>query len=224
MALNVSAQRLLQQPSSNTILTFLSVYASFLEWNSSKEITEAAESFYTNVENLEFCVGLQAEEVKKPGGCWSLSWFVLASYSLYLVDHIRTGYAISRAIPSDAISLMRGDSDCTPYNLTAWGFVDCQRDLNQEMGVCLAVSSFTLCLRSSPTIAPTHGSPSKLTNQWRSSLTSSASQITMTLAVPFDTASNAIAKECNNVQQIFGSAQFRQPYGDKGERIVSGKG
>ena len=34
----------------------------------------------------------------------------------------------------------------------------------------------------------------------------------------------AIAKGYNDVKQILGSAQFRQPYGDKGERIVSGEG
>jgi len=44
------------------------------------------------------------------------------------------GYTISRAILSDAIALTRGDrfftQDYTPYNLTAWGFADCQRDPN----------------------------------------------------------------------------------------------
>lgn len=42
------------------------------------------------------------------------------------------GYTVSRAILSDAIALTRGDRffthDFTPYNLTAWGFADCQRD------------------------------------------------------------------------------------------------
>jgi linoleate 10R-lipoxygenase len=37
-----------------------------LEWNSDKEIAEAAERLYTNIENLELYVGLQAEEAKKP--------------------------------------------------------------------------------------------------------------------------------------------------------------
>lgn len=44
------------------------------------------------------------------------------------------GYTISRAILSDAIALTRGDrfftQDYTPYNLTAWGFADCQKDAN----------------------------------------------------------------------------------------------
>ncbi len=44
----------------------------------------------------------------------------------------RPAYTISRAILSDAIALTRGDrfytADFTPFNLTAWGFADCQRD------------------------------------------------------------------------------------------------
>ena len=43
-------------------------------------------------------------------------------------------YTVSRAILSDAIALTRGDrlftADYTSYNLTAWGFADCQRDPN----------------------------------------------------------------------------------------------
>jgi len=37
-----------------------------LEWNSNKEIAEAAERLYSHVDNLELYVGLQAEEAKKP--------------------------------------------------------------------------------------------------------------------------------------------------------------
>ncbi|KAF8265496.1 hypothetical protein EI94DRAFT_1588631, partial [Lactarius quietus] len=40
------------------------------------------------------------------------------------------GYTISHAILSNAIALTRGDCfltvDSTPFNLTAWGFADCQ--------------------------------------------------------------------------------------------------
>jgi linoleate 10R-lipoxygenase len=66
LALNVSAQWLLLQPVYKSNPDFLSAYASFLEWNSDKEIAEAAERLYTNIENLELYVGLQAEEAKKP--------------------------------------------------------------------------------------------------------------------------------------------------------------
>ena len=63
-------------------------------------------------------VGLQAEETKPvmPGA------------------GLCPGYTISRAILADAISLTRGDrfftADYTPFNLTSWGFADCQRDPN----------------------------------------------------------------------------------------------
>ena len=48
------------------------------------------------------------------------------------LTYLRAAYTISRAILSDAIALTRGDrfftSDYTPYNMTSWGFQDCQRD------------------------------------------------------------------------------------------------
>ncbi|KIM44733.1 hypothetical protein M413DRAFT_442688 [Hebeloma cylindrosporum] len=96
----------------------LKPFASFLEWNSDPEIADAAEKLYGDINHLELYVGLQAEEPKP------------------LVDGagLCPGYTISRAILSDAIALTRGDRyfthDFTPYNLTAWGFADCQRDPN----------------------------------------------------------------------------------------------
>lgn len=67
---------------------------------------------------MELYVGLQAEDTKP----------VIEGAGLC------PGYTISRAILSDAIALTRGDrfftDDFTPYNLTAWGFADCQRDPN----------------------------------------------------------------------------------------------
>ncbi|KAJ7577084.1 linoleate diol synthase [Mycena floridula] len=94
----------------------LKQYDSFLEWNSNPEVADAAEKLYGSIENLELYVGLQAEEAKP------------------VVDGagLCPGYTISRAILSDAIALTRGDRyfthDYTPFNLTAWGFQDCQRD------------------------------------------------------------------------------------------------
>jgi hypothetical protein len=35
-----------------------------LEWNSNPEVAEAAERLYSNIDNLELYVGLQAEEAK----------------------------------------------------------------------------------------------------------------------------------------------------------------
>jgi linoleate 10R-lipoxygenase len=67
---------------------------------------------------LELYVGLQAEDTKP----------VMDGTGLC------PGYTISRSILSDAIALTRGDrfftEDYTPYNMTAWGFADCQRDVN----------------------------------------------------------------------------------------------
>jgi cytochrome P450 len=91
-------------------------YASFREWNPDPEIADCAEKLYGDIDNLELYVGLQAEEAKPmvegAGLC--------------------PGYTISRAILSDAIALTRGDRyfthDYTPFNLTAWGFADCQRE------------------------------------------------------------------------------------------------
>lgn len=67
---------------------------------------------------MELYVGLQAEDTKP----------VIEGAGLC------PGYTVSRAILSDAIALTRGDrfftEDFTPYNLTSWGFADCQRDPN----------------------------------------------------------------------------------------------
>jgi hypothetical protein len=56
----------------------------------------------------------------------------LLLYPLRVLDFFLAGYTVSRAILSDAIALTRGDrfftADCTPFNLTAWGFADSQRD------------------------------------------------------------------------------------------------
>ncbi|KAI0695351.1 heme peroxidase [Cerioporus squamosus] len=96
----------------------LKTYSSFLEWNPDPEIASAAEKLYGHIDRLELYVGLQAEESKPviPGA------------------GLCPSYTISRAILSDAIALTRGDrfftADYTPFNLTAWGFADCQRDPN----------------------------------------------------------------------------------------------
>ena len=60
-------------------------------------------------------------------------WSFMASRCAHILNlHFRLAYTVSRAILSDAIALTRGDrfftADYTPYNMTAWGFADCQRD------------------------------------------------------------------------------------------------
>ncbi|KAI0060307.1 heme peroxidase [Artomyces pyxidatus] len=94
----------------------LQPYSSFEKWNSNQEIADAARALYHDIDNLELHVGLQAEEAKKaiPG------------------SGLCPGYTISRAILSDAVALTRGDRfltvDYTPFNLTTWGYQDCQVD------------------------------------------------------------------------------------------------
>ncbi|EGN97158.1 hypothetical protein SERLA73DRAFT_57758, partial [Serpula lacrymans var. lacrymans S7.3] len=95
----------------------LKPYKSFKEWNPDPEIHKAAEDLYKDIENLELYVGLYAEECKPPipgaGLC--------------------PGYTLSRAILADAVCLTRGDRfltvDCTPHNLTSWGFQDIQPNI-----------------------------------------------------------------------------------------------
>jgi prostaglandin-endoperoxide synthase 2 len=94
----------------------LNPYKSFLEWNPDENIAAAAEALYHDIDNLELYVGLQAEETKKPMPGAGLC----------------PGYTTSRAILADAVALTRGDRfltvDMTPFNLTAWGYNDCQPD------------------------------------------------------------------------------------------------
>ena len=109
-------------------------YATFSEWNDNPEISRAAERLYRNIERLELYVGLQAEQTKEPGPGAGLC----------------PGYTISRAILADAVCLTRGDRFLTTdftrefsylveehdtypafhiaFNLTAWGWQDCQYD------------------------------------------------------------------------------------------------
>ncbi|KAK0500480.1 heme peroxidase [Armillaria luteobubalina] len=94
----------------------LKPYSSFTEWNPDKDIADTAASLYGDIENLELHVGLQAEQAKEPGPGAGLC----------------PGYTISRAILSDAVCLTRGDRfltvDFTPFNLTTFGYQDCQFD------------------------------------------------------------------------------------------------
>lgn len=94
----------------------LNPYKSFLDWNPDKNIADAAEALYHHIDNLELYVGMQAEETKKPMPGAGLC----------------PGYTMSRAILADAVALTRGDRfmtiDFTPFNLTTWGYNDCQAD------------------------------------------------------------------------------------------------
>jgi linoleate 10R-lipoxygenase len=191
----------------------LKQYTSFLDWNSNKEIAEAAERLYYHIDNLELYVGLQAEEAKKPVDGAGLC----------------PGYTISRAILSDAIALTRGDrfftADFTPFNLTAWGFADCQRD---PKGPGNGSMLGRLILRGLPGEFSENSIYSWFPLQTPESMEVFLRKLgtadRYNFNRPPDPSPIVIAKEYNDVQQILGSAQFRHPYGDKGARIVSGEG
>ncbi|KAH9056263.1 linoleate diol synthase [Lactarius vividus] len=191
----------------------LKPYASFLEWNSNKEIAEAAEHLYSHIDNLELYVGLQAEQAKE------------------IVDGagLCPGYTISRAILSDAIALTRGDrhftADFTPFNLTAWGFADSQRDpTGPGNGSMLG----RLILRGLPGEFSKNSVYTWFPLQTPASMKEFLGKLGTADRYDFSRPPNpdpvAIAREYNDVQQVLGSAQFRHPYGHKAARIISGKG
>ncbi|KAF9500697.1 heme peroxidase [Pleurotus eryngii] len=105
----------------------LKQFESFEEWNPDPEIADAARRLYGHVDNLELYPGLQAEP------------------TIPVVDGMRfaCGYTTTRAVLGDAIALVRGDRFYTTdftrkfsnsYNLTTWGFHDCQRHLDNGGG------------------------------------------------------------------------------------------
>ncbi|KAI0291817.1 linoleate diol synthase [Russula brevipes] len=191
----------------------LKPYASFLEWNPSPEIAEAAERLYNHIDNLELYVGLQAEQAKP------------------VVDGagLCPGYTISRAILSDAIALTRGDryftADYTPFNLTAWGFADSQRDpKGPGNGSILG----RLILRGLPGEFSENSSytwfPLQTPESMKVFLRNLGTADRYSFNRPPDPPVTAIACEYNDVRQVLGSPQFRPSYGDKAARVVSGEG
>ncbi|GAA6055298.1 hypothetical protein JCM3770_004827 [Rhodotorula araucariae] len=115
----------------------LKEYKTFEEWNPDKDVAAAAERLYKHVDNLELYPGLMAEEPKP-----SMDGSGLAP-----------GYSISRAILSDAISLVRGDrfltTDYNAGNLTSDMWNDLQPELdNGAFGGCIG----KLLLRHFPNV------------------------------------------------------------------------
>lgn len=191
----------------------LKAYSSFLEWNSNPEIAEAAERLYSNIDNLELYVGLQAEEAKP------------------IVDGagLCPGYTISRAILSDAMALTRGDrfftADFTPYNLTAWGFADSQRNpTSPGNGSILG----RLLLRALPGEFKENSTYTWFPLQTPESMNVFLGKLGTADRYSFDRPADppvtAIARHYNDVRQILGSSQFRPSYGDKAARVISGEG
>jgi hypothetical protein len=192
----------------------LKPYASFREWNPRPEIADAAEKLYGHIDHLELYVGLQAEEAKP------------------VVDGagLCPGYTISRAILSDAIALTRGDrfftSDYTPFNMTAWGFADCQRD---STGAGFGSTLGRLFLRTLP---EQYTSNSVYT--WFPLMTPDSMKIHLTklnllgrydLKRPGVQASYRTVKDHAEIADILkNTAGFKTPYAERAASVIKGKG
>lgn len=189
-------------------------YTTFAEWNPDPEIHQTAEKLYGHIDNLELYVGLQAEEVKP----------VIEGAGLC------PGYTISRAILSDAIALTRGDRffthDYTPYNMTTWGFNDCQRDPN---GAGFGSMLGRLFLRT----LPEHFTENSVYT-WFPLMTPEAMQASLTdlkqmdkydFSRPKTSSSHTTIKEHAHVAQILGDATTFKPIQSKrANSFIQGKG
>ncbi|ESK84894.1 heme peroxidase [Moniliophthora roreri MCA 2997] len=192
----------------------LKPYSSFLEWNPDPEIAYAAEKLYGNIEYLELYVGLQAEEAKP------------------VVDGagLCPGYTISRAILSDAIALTRGDRyfthDYTPFNLTSWGFADCQRDPDAYgFGSTLG----RLFLRTLPNQFSENSSyaffPLMTPESMKQNLKNLKKSDQYDLVRPVPTPSYQVVSEYSQVGDILKSSNFTAPqYQERAHRVIKGKG
>ncbi|KZT10132.1 linoleate diol synthase [Laetiporus sulphureus 93-53] len=189
-------------------------YSSFLEWNPDPEVAAAAEKLYGDIDRLELYVGLQAEAAKP----------VMEGAGLC------PSYTISRAILSDAIALTRGDrfftADYTPYNLTSWGFADCQRDPDAPGYGSMLGKLFLRTL-------PNHFT-SDSTYTWFPLMTPEAIQTVLTKLGDIQTYSLAKPgtipplpkfNQYLDVAKVLGNPdQFSVPYASRAGRVVTGQG
>ncbi|KAI0322769.1 linoleate diol synthase, partial [Amylostereum chailletii] len=185
----------------------------FRKWNPDPEIAEAAERLYGDIERLELYVGLQAEEAKP------------------VVDGagLCPGYTISRAILSDAIALTRGDrfftADYTPFNMTAWGYADCQRDPDGPgNGSMLG----RLLLRTLPGEYEENSTYAWFPLQTPESMKGFLKKLDMEAQYKFERPGDpqpvVTIKEYRDIEQIMKSSEFKEPYGVKASRVLEGDG
>ena len=201
-----------------------------MEWNSDPEIAQVAEHLYSDIDSLELYVGLQAEEAKPvvDGAGLCPGRFRSPIHFEFSISFL-AGYTISRAILSDAIALTRGDrfftSDFTPFNLTAWGFSDSQRDKSTPgNGSILG----RLILRGLPGEFTENSIytwfPLQTPDAMKGFLEDLGTVDRYNFTRPGNAPVVAIARDYNDVKQILGSAEFRPSYGDKAARVLSGEG
>jgi linoleate 10R-lipoxygenase len=139
------------------------------------------------------------------------------------------GYTISRAILADAVALIRGDryftADYTPYNLTAWGFADCQRSgENAGFGGMFG----RLLLRTLPTEYTENS-----TYTWFPMMTPPAMNEVLTelnvkdydLSRPPSSKSSAEVKEYGEVVGVLANlTKFQDPFLDRVYSVINGPG
>ncbi|KAJ7765440.1 linoleate diol synthase [Mycena maculata] len=191
----------------------LKPYASFREWNPDPVIADTAEKLYGDINYLELYVGLQAEEAKP----------VVEGAGLC------PGYTISRAILSDAIALTRGDRyfthDYTPFNLTAWGFADCQRDPNAfGFGSTLG----RLFLRTLPDNFSENSAYAFFPLMTPTSMKGNLAKLHLLgsydLSRPRTLPPVQMVQGYAEIVEIMKSPKFVAPYADRANKIIKGKG
>lgn len=142
---------------------------------------------------------------------------------------IITGYTISRAILSDAIALTRGDrfftADFTPFNMTAWGFADCQRDPHGPgNGSMLG----RLLLRALPGEYSQNSTytwfPLQTPESMKGFLKILGTADKFDFQRPGDPGPIANANEYRDAEQVLKSEDFRTPGSKKISEIVKGDG
>ncbi|EKM53767.1 uncharacterized protein PHACADRAFT_260261 [Phanerochaete carnosa HHB-10118-sp] len=191
----------------------LKPYSSFLEWNPDPEVAAAAEKLYGDIGHLELYTGLQAEETKP------------------VVDGagVCPSYTISRAILADAIALTRGDrfftADYTPFNMTSWGFADCQRDAKAPgYGSTLG----RLLMRA----LPNHYTANS-TYTWFPLMTPEAMQTILTklgdidlynLKLPSPVQNAVEVDEYRDATHVLVSGNFGALYQERAGRVIEGQG
>ena len=149
--------------------------------------------------------------------------------SVVLIQESRAAYTVSRAILADAIALTRGDRfftfDYTPFNMTSWGFADCQLDPSAPgYGSTLG----RLLLRA----LPNHYTPDS-SYTWFPLMTPNAMQTILTnlgdielydLAKPTSTNSAPEIETYRDVGNVLGSDSFGVPYSGRAAHVIKGNG
>lgn len=206
-------------------------YATFLEWNSDPDVARVAEKLYGQIDRLELYPGLQAEEAKpvmEGAGLCPCQCIPILLTSAKLTFCF-SAYTISRAILSDAIALTRGDrfftADYTPYNMTAWGFADCQRDASAPgYGSTLG----RLFMRALP-----NQFKADSTYTWFPLMTPEAMKIVLSnlgddklydLSKPTTLTSDVAVTTYEDVAQVLGSTSFIGHVKQRTAKVIEGNG